>query len=359
MKIAMMTRWNVPSGQSAHAEPIGHAWQEMGHELKIFAPAGLDSHLIYRQDEPFVHRCYMQDFWGQRDRSDYFFDPRPFLEEDYDIFLVEMLYLMPIPELLEIFPEIKRKARTVLVVSEVGLPQDPDWYRFEWDAIVCFDARYKEFMARAFPRTKISIVPFPCHPPLHGDTLQARKTLALPQDKKIAFTYGFDIARMSIDLFPTMERLAKDYLLSFLVVSHHGIKPDSTPDFLLLRDEMPATERLYTYLHASDTYIYYIREGDFKQNGIGVSSSVATCLGAGRPILVPGHCNFFNLCGNEVIKFWNMDDLESKLRDIFEGAKYVKETLTAAEQYATQNSGPRIAAQFVQLFDELRVSYVR
>ncbi len=101
----------MPSGQSSHAEPIGRAWLEMGHELKVFAPAGMDLSLIYQQDEPFVRRCYMQDIWGERDRSDYFFDPRPFLEEDYEIFLVEMAAIMPMPELLEHIPSRSRGKR--------------------------------------------------------------------------------------------------------------------------------------------------------------------------------------------------------------------------------------------------------
>ncbi len=47
MKIGMMSRWNVPSGQSSHAEPIGRAWLKMGYELKVFAPAGMDISLIF------------------------------------------------------------------------------------------------------------------------------------------------------------------------------------------------------------------------------------------------------------------------------------------------------------------------
>jgi len=38
MKIGMMTRWNVSCGVATHAEPLGRAWVEMGHELKVFAP---------------------------------------------------------------------------------------------------------------------------------------------------------------------------------------------------------------------------------------------------------------------------------------------------------------------------------
>lgn len=354
MKIAIMTRWNVPSGQSAHAEPLGQAWLEMGHQLKVFAPQGIDLLLVRQDDKPFVHRCYFLDVWGERKRRDYLFDPRPFLEEDYEIFLVEMVQFMPMPELLDIFPHIKKKAKTILVVHEVELPQDLNWYKFDWDAIVCFDTRYREFIVKAFPKAKTVIIPFPCHPPLHGDRREARIRLDLPLDKRIVFAYGFNTVHNHIDLFPVMERLSRDYPLLFLLLTHHGEKLATNPDFLLLRDEMPMVERLYTYLHASDAYVYYVRKGEVKIEGVGVSSSVATCLGAGRPILVPSYCNFFDLSGKEVLKYRDLQDLEQGLQDVFDGAESVKESLRVAEEYATRNSSREIAARFIELFSEVR-----
>jgi hypothetical protein len=355
MKIAMMTRWNVPSGQSSHAEPIGRAWMEMRHELKVFAPAGMDLSLIYRQDEPFVRRCYMQDIWGERDCSDYFFDPRPFLEEDYDIFLVEMASIMPMPELLGIFPQIQRKAKTVLVVHETGLPDDPNWYKFDWDAIVCFDERYKGFLVEAFPEEKIAIIPFPCHAPAHGDRKAARKLLGLPLNKKIVFAYGADSVYFHVELLPVMEKLSRDYPVLFLLLTHHTqtAVPElkSKPKYFMVRDEMPTDDRLYTYLHASDAYIYY---GRVSIDGVGVSSCVNTCLGAGRPVLVPDYCNFFDLSGKEVIKYGDFKDLEQKLRAIFDGTESVRESLAAAKEYVTGNSSARIAAQFINLFEKIR-----
>lgn len=353
MKIAMMTRWNVPSGQSVHAEPIAQTWQRMGHQLKVFSPQGIDLLILQKNDEPFVHRCYMLDIWGQRQRSDYFFDPRPFLEEDYQIFVVELAELMPMPELLSIFPQIKKKAKTVLVVHEVGLPKNPNWYKFDWDAIVCFDARYREFMAKAFPREKIAIIPYPCHPPRQGDKTQARIQLGLPLDKRIVFAYGFNAARYYTDILPALEELSRDYPLLFLLLTHHGGEWSPGPDFLLIREEMPSEERLYTYLHASDAYVYYVRPTDLKTVGVGVSSSVATCLGAGCPTLVPACCNFFDLSGKEVIKFGDLPDLRQRLQIVFENTDSVKESLAAAQEYVIRNSSHRIAAQFLRLFEEL------
>jgi hypothetical protein len=354
MKIAMMTRWNVPSGQSAHAEPIGRAWLEMGHKLVVFAPAGMDIPLKYRDDEPFVQRCYIQDIWGERERSDYFFNPQPFREEDYEIFLVEMAQIMPMPELLEIFPQIKKKAKTVLVVHETGLPQDPNWYKFDWDAIVCFDTRYRDFLVKAFLTEKIAIIPFPCHPPEYGEAKEARRSLGLPLDKKIVLAYGADSLYFHVDLFPVFERLSRDYPVIFLLLSHHTqniARELESPSFFLMREEMPTDDRLYMYLHASDAYIYY---GRVSIEGVGVSSCVATCLGAERPVLVPGYCNFFDLSGEEVVKYVDLNDLEQKLRDIFNGVESIKKKLAAAHKYASTNSGSRIAEQFLRLFEKIK-----
>ncbi|MBM3157244.1 MAG: hypothetical protein FJ004_08165 [Chloroflexi bacterium] len=354
MKIAMMTRWNVPSGQSAHAEPIGRAWLEMGHKLVIFAPGGMDISLRYGADESFVQRCYMQDIWGERERSDYFFNPKPFLEEDYEIFLVEMAQIMPMPELLGIFPQIQKKAKTVLVVHETGLPQDPNWYKFNWDAIVCFDSRYKDFLIEAFPAEKIAIIPFPCHHPEHGNKVKARRHLDLPLNRKIVLAYGADSLYFHVDLFPVFDRLSGEYPVLFLLISHHtqsAAQEFKSPSFFLMREEMPSDDRLYTYLHASDAYIYY---GRVSIEGVGVSSCVATCLGAGRPVLVPGYCNFFDLSGEEVVKYSDLTDLEQKLRDIFNEADNIKMGLAAAHRYVSANSAPRIAEQFLRVFEEIK-----
>jgi hypothetical protein len=68
---------------------------------------------------------------------------------------------------------------------------------------------------------------------------------------------------------------------------------------------------------------------------------------------VPGYCNFFDLSGKEVIKYNDFPELEQKMRDVFEDAGYVKESLAAAKEYATRNSGFEIAKQFIELFNKV------
>ncbi len=68
---------------------------------------------------------------------------------------------------------------------------------------------------------------------------------------------------------------------------------------------------------------------------------------------MPSYCNFFDLSGKEVIKYGDLQELEQRLRDVFEDAGYVKESLAAAEEYATRNSGFEIAKQFIELFHKV------
>jgi glycosyltransferase involved in cell wall biosynthesis len=205
-------------------------------------------------------------------------------------------------------------------------------------------------MAKAFPAERITIIPFPCHPPQYGDKKEARLALGLPLDKKTVFAYGFNILFNHVELFQVMERLAKDYPVSLVLLAHHDpTHLDCKPEFLLLRNEMPSEDRLYTYLHASDVYVYYGRISV----GVGVSSCAATCLGAGRPVLVPGSCRYFDLAGQEVIKYADLNGLEQRLRDVFDGADYVRDSLKAAEEYAARNSSSEIAKQFIELFNRL------
>lgn len=144
MRIKMMSRWNASCGVSIHAELVGRAWVEMGHDLKVLAP--IENKPKTDVDELYVSRCY------ELGKKEPFFDPEPFLEGDFDIFVVQNLEIMPMKKLLEIYPLIRKKAKTVLVVHEGGPPTDPYFYKFDWDAVVCFDERYKLFLKKNISR---------------------------------------------------------------------------------------------------------------------------------------------------------------------------------------------------------------
>jgi len=357
MKIGMMTRWNVPCGVAAHAEPLGRAWVEMGHQLRVFAPIEWNT-LQTQEDEPYVTRCYRLNS-GWRDWEEFFLNPQPVLEEDYDVFVVQNLELMPMPELFQIYPKIRERAKTVLIIHEGKAPTDPQFYNFEWDAVVCFDERYTGYLSKIYPREKLFIIPYVCHPDEHGDKFEARSKLGLPLDKKIIFSYGIGVDRNAY-LVPTVARLAGKYPILFLVLTHieeHFPIFEALAQkykFVELRKGIASTKRLYTYLHASDAAIFHKPPAQ----AIVVSSTVFECLGAGCPILAYDS-NFVETLSDEILKYKDFGELEQRLVDVFEERENVKECLQSAEAYVMKNSSYTLGKRFIALFESLGAAAIK
>jgi len=261
---------------------------------------------------------------------------------------------MPIEKVFAIRSKIKEKAKTVLVVHEGRIPSNPSLFQFGWDAVACFDERYKNFLVNVFPEEKIHIIPYPCHSIRQGDKSEARKELNFPLDKKILFTYGIGVHQY-LHLLPTLERLNSRYSLIFLIATEHKDWFDLFEtlkrryNFIELRRETPVVERLYTYLHASDAFIFH---KDSSQDVV-VSSTVYMCLGSGCPILTHA-TNFVETLNKEVIKYSDLDELSEKIGAIFEGNGENKESLEAAREYVKKNSSYKIAEKFIQLFKTLK-----
>lgn len=341
MKITMMTRWNKACGVSMHAELLGRVLVELGHDLRVLAP--IESNYTDK-DEPYVSRCY------RLSRAESFFDPAPFLEDEADIFVVQNLEILPMKDLLKIYPMIRKKVRTVLVIHEGGPPKDPAFYRFEWDAIVCFDHRYKRFLSRIYPENLIKIIQYPCHPLTPGDKGKARERLGLPLDKKIIFNYGIGVYR-HLHLLPTIKRVSKRYSLILLTITHvedwfrlfEAVK--STYGFIELRRESLPIEQLYTYLHASDCLLLHKDSAE----AVVVPSTAFLCLGAERPILAH-RTNFFECFDKEVFKYRS---LEGALVDVFEERPTVKFTLSKAREFVRKNSSTEIAKRFIRFLRTL------
>ncbi|MFB3887706.1 MAG: hypothetical protein ACE144_21000 [Thermodesulfobacteriota bacterium] len=347
MKIVMMSRWNIPCGVSLHAELVGRAWVEMGHDLRVLAPVEWEGYQS-DADEPYVKRCYRLP--KDDGREGYFFDPKPFLETEADIFVVQNLEILPMEDLLKIYPLIKDKSRTVFVVHEGKPPKDPTFYRFEWDAIVCFDERYKRFLEDIYPEGKIFVVPYPCHPMKLGDKTSARRKLNLPLDKKVIFNYGIGVYR-HLHLLPTISRVNTEYPLILLTMTHiadwynlFDAVRSMYPFIDLRKGDIPIRD-LYTYLHAADALLIHKDSAE----AVVVPSTAYLCLGAGCPILAYD-TNFFETFDHEVLKY---SDLGAVLKEVFEGNDRVKKTLEVAEGFVRRNDSHAVGAKFIRLFESL------
>ena len=127
---------------------VGRAWVKLGHQLRVFsAQKHPDARPTFQKDEDFVIRHFSVDEVIPVTRSTYF-DPSRLLNEEYEVFVAQNVERLPAQRLLEVFPEIKKRAVTIQVVHEGKAPEDPLYYKFDWDAIVCFDQRYKDYLVK-------------------------------------------------------------------------------------------------------------------------------------------------------------------------------------------------------------------
>jgi len=351
MKIGMMCLWNAANGPSIHAELVGRAWVKLGHQLRVFsAKKHPDARPTFQKDEDFVIRHFSVDEVIPVTRAAQF-DPAPLLHEEYDVFIAQNVERLPAERLLEVFHTVKKRAVTVQVVHEGKAPEDPLYYKFDWDAIVCFDQRYKDYLVKSFPPERIHMIPYPCHPLELGDRGEARKKLGLPLDKKIVFSFGFR-PKDVVSVLPALKDVAEEYPLRYVIIANPESdigelrEAEKKYDYVDLQIKPIPLNELYTYLHASDTLLIH-RESSQKYKAV-VSSSVCQALGSGCPILFH-ESNYVELHGDEIVKYRDFEDMKIKLIDLFEG----KFNLGSVEAFLEGNGAERIAERFIRLFEEV------
>ena len=353
MWITMLTTWNATDGTSYHAELLRREFAKT-HKLTVFAPTldtmSKDPHLLpitIGKDEDFVIRGFEQT-WGSRG----WVDDR-LCNEKCDVLVVESLDRTPIPNLLGMFPKIK--AKKVQVVHEPALPDKPGYYELDFDAIVCFDHRYKTMLVERYPEGKIHIIPYPCHPYVTGNKERAREKLGLPKDTLILFSFGRQPLAEYDDYLRLANELGKKYNLKYLVVRSDNSSDSEAVGKTLrglsplceVRFERPSVDGVYDYLHASD--IHLIPKG--VSSGIVVSSTVFQCLGSGTPIVIPD-TRYVEELDKEVVKYRPNDKahLKSQVSRLLNEEIFKKATVNAAQEYVRENSAQKIAEKFMVLF---------
>ena len=346
-----MCLWNAANGPSIHAELLGRSWVRLGHKLLIFsAKKHPDARPASQRDEHFVIRHFSVDEVIPVTRATWF-DPSPILNEEYDIFVAQNVERLPAEKLLQIFPKIKERSITVQVVHEGKAPEDPLYYKFDWDAIVCFDQRYKEYLSESFPAEKIHMIPYPYHPLELGDKEKARKNLEFRPDEKIVFSFGFRSADI-VSVLPALSDIAKEYPLRYVIIANsesdvgelYGAKENY--DFMDLQVRPLPIGELYTYLHASDVLLIH-RESSQKYKAV-VSSSVCQVLGAGCPILFH-ESNYIELLGDEIVKYHDFEDMKAKLINLFNS----RFDLNKIKSFLEEHKAERIAEKYLMLFEGL------
>ncbi len=353
--IALMSSWNAACGVSIHAELIGRGFINQGHNLMVFAPITYEddhTYLWFNDDESFVKRNFSFLRYGDKYKNEkllsYLYLDPSMVDEDFDVFIVEKPTSIPLNKLLPLFDKIKKKAKTIAIFHEGILPENPYFYKFDWDSIIVFDERYKGLFSTVFPEDRIHIVPFPCYKPKQINKKKARNALNLNEDDNIIFTYGrfyllpevlsqikkthYKVIYLcmvrSIDKFNKLYKLSKRFPFFELRLSRYPVFSDE----------------FHNFLFSSDAVIFYRRSALHNP----VSSSAHVCLGFLRPLICPDN-EFFYTFSNEVIKYKDVDEIIVKIRDVLENGDKIDETLKAAKRYVEENSAKKIAKRILEL----------
>jgi len=338
-----MAAWNTTSGVAMHAEPIGKAFREMGHKVTVFSFSKNDFHGegVTAKDENYVTRCF-----GTRTNTDKL-DPRPFLEKNYDILLVEDLGMLPVNKLANIIHTIKRKAKIVHVIHENRICNHSWFYKIDWDKVVYFDHR-QDFLKKIYPDAEY--IPFPCFPVRSGDKIAARRRLKLPLKKKIIYSFGQrGYHSYYRDLPPRLKK--KAILLHVVEVGHQMLEALTPTDWMIVRKRKPLMTREFDdYLFASDAVIFHKFQS--REHAV-ISSTVYQAMGTGCPIFVPSQSDFFHDWKKEVVHYKDITLLNQKLIGMLGNEKRKQGLNKEAKRFVEAHSPERIAGKFIDLFERL------
>lgn len=349
MKIGLMGAWNTDSGASIHSELVGRAWVKKGVDLTVFTFLRESFHgtAIIGDDEAYVRRCF-----STSNAVPEVLNPVPFLVEDYDVLVVEDLGMLPKDHLGKIFNRIKKKAITVNIIHDGKLTEDPSFYQFNWDSLVCFDKRYEKFLREGYKNERIEIIPYPCFSWTPGDKREARKALDLPLDKKIVFLFG-PASEYAAPLFPALSSLTSKYPMLILLVSSSKSALQKWNEFrghpcLEIREESPDLARLYEYLYSADLLLY----NKPSLPTVPVSSTALQSLGSGCPIVALSS-NFVEELKDVVYIYESEKEMLLCMESVFNQDESSKKIAESQERYVRENSADLVADKFLTLFSSL------
>ncbi len=357
MKIAMMGAWNTDSGASIHAELVGRGWARKGIDLKVFSFYRHSFHgtVITKtpeEEEDYVKRCFTVYYESGFPEAE--LNPKPLLEEDYDIFVGQDIGMLPLKQLLKIFPEIKKKAKTINVIHDGALSKRPEFFELDWDQVVCFDDRYYDFLKEKYPEDKLTMIPYPCFPLKRGNMEKVREKLKLPKEKKIVFIFGAMSAYGS-GITSMLDTLADKYDIKLIVCTRdekalERFRPlqSKTKIDLVIIEKAPPMDKLYEYLYAADCLIY----PKPSKAGVVVASTVFQCMGSGCPTIALDS-NFVYPFNNEVLKYKDEHGFTENVVDVFEKGEKYQAQQAAIEKYLKENSSEAVAEKFIKLFEKM------
>ena len=364
MRIAVMGSWNTDGGVARHTAPIVEWLRDHGYHVRVFthyreAPHGRPLEV---EDEEFVTRCYATA--GRKVEGLKPLDPDPLLraidEEGINLLLLEDLGMLPCEELLDLLPKIRSKGVKIALLNHDNKPK-PEGHIF-WrclehvDAVINFLPEQNEFMARFYPRERIYLTDFPCHPVLRIDKLGARRKLGLPEEKRIILTFGeYDFVAPFRALSELREEDPRIYLLALVYDEEERRKLEGRLKELgfergydEIRIEISSWMRRAEYVAASDAVVLDKGEG-VEGEGAVLSSTCFQIIGWGTPVIAREN-RFFAPFRWEVLKYRDDEGLKDAIRLVLNDERFREELLSKARSFAYRNSPGRVATQLLEVF---------
>jgi len=360
--IVIMSSWNTDGGVSRHAMPVVGYFRSQGYRVKVFTHYKESSHGVPLnvEDENFVIRCYTTE--GKRIPGFNPFDSELLLNtierEEYNVFFAEDLGMLPMGELLEIFPRIKRKAKTILMNHDnKPKPDSSIFWKFDWDAVINFLSQQNDFMVKHYPAEKVYLTNFPCYPVFDMDRAKACKDLNLPIDKKIILTFGeYDYIAPFNALRKLREEDPSVYLVALVYtediknaledkLKKHGF--DKGYDRIRIENSSHWKRRA-KYVAASQIVVLDKGKGVMGEGSI-LSSTAFQTIGWGIPILARDN-SFFKLFDNAVLRYNDDEGLIKQSKLLLTNHREREKILSRARAFAYAHSPERVSTQILHIF---------
>ena len=359
--IVVMGSWNTDGGVSRHTTPLIEWLHSQGYRVKVFthykkSPFGMPLNV---KDEDFVTRCYTTEGKPIPGLNSFNFNPLldAIEKEGYNIFLAEDLGMLPMKELLEVFPRIKKKAKTILLNHDnEPKPNDSIFWEFDWDAVINFLPSQSEFMVKHYLAEKVYLTSFPCYPVLHIDREKACRGLNLPADKKIILTFGeYDF----VDPFNVLYRLREEdpsiYLVAMVYtqdmkdILENKLKEQGfDKGYDEIRIERPSWQRRAEYVSASQLVVLDKGKITIGEGAI-VSSTAFQIIGWGTPILASDNF-WFRLFGNAILRFTIDEEFVEQAKLLLNNSPKRGEVISHALAFAYAHSPERVCSQILYIF---------
>jgi len=364
IRIAIMGSWNTDGGVTRHTVPVVEWLRDQGYYVRVFthyreAPHGRPLDV---GDEEFVTRCYTTA--GREVDGLKPFDPEPLLraidEEGVNVLLLEDLGMLPCEGLIGILPQIKSRGVKIALLNHDNKPKPKDhifWKCLEHvDAVINFLPEQNEFTSQFYPKDKIYLTDFPCYPVLEIDKGEARRSLGLPEGKRIIITFGeYDFVAPFRALYEMRREDPRIYLLALVYDEEEKAELERRLKELgfergydEIRVEISSWMKRAKYVAASDVVVLDKGEG-VEGEGAVLSSTCFQVIGWGTPIAARDN-RFFIPFRWEVLKYRDDEGLKEGIRLVLNDASFREKLVSRARSFAYRNSPGRIATQILNVF---------